>query len=213
MHKPSIIHVDLYYIYDLRSVFRIISIIKDPTFFRQADGRKVLRSSIREFLCSEAVFALGIPTTRAGSVVTSDSRVMRDVYYNGNPCMERCSVVLRIAPTFIRSHTEHYYTYTYTYCLFFFALVWLLKKSLSCYPDAGLVHLRFLKRRMSSQVGKVPATDIMRYELRCWITSLKLFSQRSSRATQTLWRETLLSLGRYALPNEHLSEAEKWWTC
>ncbi|KAF5897516.1 selenoprotein O [Clarias magur] len=71
-------------------------------FSRQADGRKVLRSSIREFLCSEAIFALGIPTTRAGSVVTSDSRIMRDVFYDGNPCMERCSVVLRISPTFIR---------------------------------------------------------------------------------------------------------------
>uniref|UniRef100_W5LL81 Selenoprotein O n=2 Tax=Astyanax mexicanus TaxID=7994 RepID=W5LL81_ASTMX len=71
-------------------------------YSRQADGRKVLRSSIREFLCSEAVFALGVPTTRAGSVVTSDSRVMRDVFYSGSPKMERCSVVLRIAPTFIR---------------------------------------------------------------------------------------------------------------
>ncbi|KAI2653463.1 Protein adenylyltransferase SelO-1, mitochondrial [Labeo rohita] len=71
-------------------------------YSRQADGRKVLRSSIREFLCSEAVFALGIPTTRAGSVVMSDSRVMRDIYYDGNPRMERCSVVLRIAPSFIR---------------------------------------------------------------------------------------------------------------
>uniref|UniRef100_A0AAR2IWJ1 Selenoprotein O n=1 Tax=Pygocentrus nattereri TaxID=42514 RepID=A0AAR2IWJ1_PYGNA len=71
-------------------------------YSRQADGRKVLRSSIREFLCSEAVFALGMPTTRAGSIVTSDSQVMRDVFYSGNPRMERCSVVLRIAPTFIR---------------------------------------------------------------------------------------------------------------
>lgn len=71
-------------------------------YSRQADGRKVLRSSIREFLCSEAVFALGIPTTRAGSLVTSDSKVVRDVFYSGNPRMERCSVVLRIAPTFIR---------------------------------------------------------------------------------------------------------------
>ncbi|CAI5664782.1 unnamed protein product [Oreochromis niloticus] len=68
----------------------------------QADGRKVLRSSIREFLCSEAMFFLGVPTTRAGSVVTSDSRVIRDVYYNGHARHERCSVVLRIAPTFIR---------------------------------------------------------------------------------------------------------------
>ncbi|KAL0968481.1 hypothetical protein UPYG_G00267410 [Umbra pygmaea] len=71
-------------------------------YSRQADGRKVLRSSIREFLCSEAVFALGVPTTRAGSLVTSDSKVIRDVYYSGNPRQERCSVVLRIAPSFIR---------------------------------------------------------------------------------------------------------------
>jgi uncharacterized protein YdiU (UPF0061 family) len=70
--------------------------------FRQADGRKVLRSSIREFLCSEAIFALGIPTTRAGSVVTSDSKVIRDINYDGNAIHERCSMVLRIAPTFLR---------------------------------------------------------------------------------------------------------------
>uniref|UniRef100_A0A1A8J4X1 Selenoprotein O n=2 Tax=Nothobranchius kuhntae TaxID=321403 RepID=A0A1A8J4X1_NOTKU len=71
-------------------------------YSRQADGRKVLRSSIREFLCSEAMFFLGVPTTRAGSVVTSDSRVLRDVHYSGHPRHERCSVVLRIAPTFLR---------------------------------------------------------------------------------------------------------------
>lgn len=74
-----------------------------PVFdFRQADGRKVLRSSIREFLCSEAMFHLGIPTTRAGACVTSESTVMRDVFYDGNPKYEKCTVVLRIAPTFIR---------------------------------------------------------------------------------------------------------------
>lgn len=71
-------------------------------YSRQADGRKVLRSSIREFLCSEAMFFLGVPTTRAGSVVTSDSRVLRDIYYSGHARHERCSVVLRIAPTFLR---------------------------------------------------------------------------------------------------------------
>uniref|UniRef100_W5LK77 Selenoprotein O n=1 Tax=Astyanax mexicanus TaxID=7994 RepID=W5LK77_ASTMX len=69
-------------------------------YSRQSDGRKVLRSSIREFLCSEAMFSLGIPTTRAGSLVTSDLFVKRDAFYSGKP--ERCSVVLRIAPTFIR---------------------------------------------------------------------------------------------------------------
>lgn len=94
----------------LRRNFKIIVLMQYIHFwngvcvsFRQADGRKVLRSSIREFLCSEAVFALGIPTTRAGSLVTSDLHVLRDVFYDGRARRERCSVVLRIAPTFIRS--------------------------------------------------------------------------------------------------------------
>ncbi|MBV94683.1 Selenoprotein O, partial [Eschrichtius robustus] len=68
----------------------------------KADGRKVLRSSIREFLCSEAMFHLGIPTTRAGACVTSQSSVERDVFYDGNPRHEQCAVVLRVAPTFLR---------------------------------------------------------------------------------------------------------------
>ncbi|XP_054712716.1 protein adenylyltransferase SelO, mitochondrial-like [Uloborus diversus] len=71
-------------------------------YSRTADGRKVLRSSIREFLCSEAMHHLGIPTTRAGSCVTSDSEVIRDIFYDGHPKSENCSIVLRIAPSFIR---------------------------------------------------------------------------------------------------------------
>uniref|UniRef100_A0A671SZV1 Selenoprotein O n=1 Tax=Sinocyclocheilus anshuiensis TaxID=1608454 RepID=A0A671SZV1_9TELE len=66
-------------------------------YSRQSDGRKVLRSSIREFLCSEVMFALGIPTTQAGSLVTSDLYVQSNAFYSGNPRPERCSVVLRIA--------------------------------------------------------------------------------------------------------------------
>lgn len=73
--------------------------VLDP---RQADGRKVLRSSIREFLCSEAMFHLGVPTTRAGACVTSQSTVERDVFYDGHPKQEPCAVVLRVAPTFLR---------------------------------------------------------------------------------------------------------------
>ncbi|XP_077025355.1 protein adenylyltransferase SelO, mitochondrial [Tamandua tetradactyla] len=74
-----------------------------PTpYSRQADGRKVLRSSIREFLCSEAMFHLGIPTTRAAACVTSASTVVRDMFYDGNPKHEQCTVVLRVAPTFLR---------------------------------------------------------------------------------------------------------------
>uniref|UniRef100_A0A383WE17 Selenoprotein O n=1 Tax=Tetradesmus obliquus TaxID=3088 RepID=A0A383WE17_TETOB len=75
-----------------------------PTpFRRQADGRKVLRSSLREFLASEAMASLGVPTTRAGSLVVSGSdSVLRDADYSGHPAPEPCAVVSRIAPSFIR---------------------------------------------------------------------------------------------------------------
>ncbi|RWS31160.1 selenoprotein O-like isoform X1 [Leptotrombidium deliense] len=71
-------------------------------YSRSADGRKVLRSSIREFLCSEAMHFLGIPTTRAATCITSDDTVTRDMFYDGHPRNERCTVVSRIAQTFIR---------------------------------------------------------------------------------------------------------------
>lgn len=71
-------------------------------YSRTADGRKVLRSSLREFLCSEAMHYLGVPTTRAGSVVSSDTHVVRDIFYNGNPKKERATIILRIAPSFLR---------------------------------------------------------------------------------------------------------------
>eukprot|EP00198_Chlamydomonas_reinhardtii_P010390 XP_001699727.1 predicted protein [Chlamydomonas reinhardtii] len=71
-------------------------------YSRQADGRKVLRSSLREFLCSEAMYNLGIPTTRAGTCVTSDSKVVRDIKYDGNAILERATTITRIAPTFLR---------------------------------------------------------------------------------------------------------------
>ncbi|KAF8789037.1 Protein adenylyltransferase SelO like protein [Argiope bruennichi] len=71
-------------------------------YSRTADGRKVLRSSIREFLCSEAMHFLGIPTTRAGTCITSDSKVIRDIFYDNHPKEEFCTIVLRIAPSFIR---------------------------------------------------------------------------------------------------------------
>lgn len=71
-------------------------------YSRSADGRKVLRSSIREFLCSEHMYKLGIPTTRAATCITSDSKVIRDIYYTGNPIYERCTIITRIAPSFLR---------------------------------------------------------------------------------------------------------------
>jgi uncharacterized protein YdiU (UPF0061 family) len=74
-----------------------------PTpYSRTADGRAVLRSSVREFLCSEAMFHLGVPTTRALSLVTTGERVMRDMFYDGHPEFEPGAVVCRVAPTFLR---------------------------------------------------------------------------------------------------------------
>ena len=74
-----------------------------PTpYSRTADGLAVLRSSVREYLCSEAMFHLGVPTTRALSLVTTGEQVMRDVMYDGNAAYEPGAVVCRVAPSFIR---------------------------------------------------------------------------------------------------------------
>ena len=74
-----------------------------PTpYSRGADGFAVLRSSIREFLCSEAMHHLGVPTTRALSLVTSGEQVVRDMLYDGHPAPEPGAVVCRVAPCFIR---------------------------------------------------------------------------------------------------------------
>jgi serine/tyrosine/threonine adenylyltransferase len=71
-------------------------------YSRMGDGRAVLRSSIREFLCSEAMNGLGIPTTRALCVTGSDAPVRREE-------VETAAVVTRVAPSFIRfGHFEHF---------------------------------------------------------------------------------------------------------
>ena len=56
---------------------------------RHGDGRAVLRSSVREFLASEAMFHLGIPTSRAASLVVSNDLVWRDQFYDGHPMQEK----------------------------------------------------------------------------------------------------------------------------
>ncbi len=71
-------------------------------FSRMGDGRAVLRSSIREFLCSEAMHALGIPTTRALCITGSPAAVAREE-------LETAAVVTRLAPSFVRfGHFEHF---------------------------------------------------------------------------------------------------------
>ncbi|XP_075561272.1 protein nucleotidyltransferase YdiU [Pelecanus crispus] len=71
-------------------------------YSRNGDGRAVLRSSVREFLCSEAMHYLGIPTSRAASLVVSDDDVWRDQFYNGNIKKERGAIVLRLAKSWFR---------------------------------------------------------------------------------------------------------------
>jgi serine/tyrosine/threonine adenylyltransferase len=74
-------------------------------YSRMGDGRAVLRSSIREFLCSEAMHHLGIPTTRALTVIGSDQPVRREE-------LESAAVVTRVSPSFVRfGHFEHFYSH------------------------------------------------------------------------------------------------------
>lgn len=71
-------------------------------YSRRGDGRAVLRSSVREFLCSEAMAALGVPTTRALCITGSRLPVLRE-------SVETAAIVTRIAPSFIRfGHFEHF---------------------------------------------------------------------------------------------------------
>ncbi len=71
-------------------------------YSRMGDGRAVLRSSIREYLCSEAMHGLGIPTTRALAIVGSPLAVRREA-------METAAIVTRVAPSFLRfGHFEHF---------------------------------------------------------------------------------------------------------
>ncbi|NIY49145.1 protein adenylyltransferase SelO [Cedecea colo] len=72
-------------------------------YSRMGDGRAVLRSTIREFLASEAMYALGIPTTRALTIVTSDTPVRRETTEQG-------AMLLRVAESHVRfGHFEHFY--------------------------------------------------------------------------------------------------------
>ncbi|MFA5170153.1 MAG: YdiU family protein [Sulfuriferula sp.] len=76
-----------------------------PTIYsRNSDGRAVLRSSIREYLCSEAMHGLGIPTTRALSLVGSSHPVYRET-------VETAAVVMRMSPSFIRFGSFEYFFY------------------------------------------------------------------------------------------------------
>jgi len=74
----------------------------ETPYSRTADGLAVLRSSIREHLCSEAMHYLGVPTTRSLSIALTGDEVLRDMLYDGNQAYEKGAVVCRVAPSFIR---------------------------------------------------------------------------------------------------------------
>lgn len=74
----------------------------ETPYSRSADGLAVLRSSIREYLCSEAMFHLGVPTTRALSLALTGDDVLRDMLYDGNSAYEKGAIVSRISPSFLR---------------------------------------------------------------------------------------------------------------
>ena len=74
----------------------------ETPYSRSADGLAVLRSSIREYLCAEAMFHLSVPTTRSFSLSLTGDHVLRDVMYNGNPAYEKGAIVSRISPSFLR---------------------------------------------------------------------------------------------------------------
>ncbi|MGY0034353.1 protein adenylyltransferase SelO family protein [Pedobacter sp. NJ-S-72] len=74
-----------------------------PTpYSRRGDGRAVLRSSVREYLMSESMFYLGVPTTRALALVSTGDQVMRDLFYDGHLAYEQGAIVMRTAPSFLR---------------------------------------------------------------------------------------------------------------
>ena len=74
----------------------------ETPYSRTADGLAVLRSSVREYLCSESMFHLGLPTTRALSLALSGDDVLRDMLYDGHPEYEKGAIVCRVSPTFLR---------------------------------------------------------------------------------------------------------------
>ena len=84
-----------------RSVLQLKGAGPTP-YSRTADGLAVLRSSVREFLCSESMYHLGVPTTRALSLILTGEHVVRDMFYDGRPKSELGAIVCRVAPSFTR---------------------------------------------------------------------------------------------------------------
>jgi uncharacterized protein YdiU (UPF0061 family) len=76
----------------------------ETKYSRSGDGRAVLRSSIREYLMSEAMYGLGIETTRALALIGSQHKVYRETWETG-------AIVLRVSPSWVRFGTFEYFAH------------------------------------------------------------------------------------------------------
>ncbi len=97
----------------------------ETKYSRSGDGRAVLRSSIREYLVSELMHNLGVPTTRALGIIGSKHRVFRESWESG-------SIVLRVSPSWVRVGTFEYFAYNHMYKELKELLEYVIKES---YPD------------------------------------------------------------------------------
>lgn len=110
-----------------------------PTLYsRNADGRAVLRSSVREYLMSEAMFHLGIPTTRALGIITSEHEVQREK-------MEKGAIVLRMSPSWIRFGHFEYFFYRRKYDKLEALLNYTIKESYTHLEGEDDAYLRFFE--------------------------------------------------------------------
>lgn len=104
-------------------------------YSRQGDGRAVLRSSIREYLMSEAMHALGIPSSRALAIISSDEKVARERW-------ERGAIVLRLSPSWIRFGSFEYFFHTKRYKELESLADFLLRESFPRFLDQEEPYLR-----------------------------------------------------------------------
>jgi serine/tyrosine/threonine adenylyltransferase len=121
-------------------------------YSRMGDGRAVLRSSIREFLCSEAMHHLGIPTTRALAVIGSDAPVFRET-------VETAAVVTRMSPTFVRFGSFEYFYWTQQHDLLRQLADYVIERHYPECRDAGRPYLALLE-----QVARRTARLVARWQ-------------------------------------------------
>lgn len=124
-----------------------------PTeYSRQGDGRAVLRSSIREYLMSEAMYGLGIETSRALAIIGSDTDVARERWEKG-------AIVLRLSPSWIRFGTFEYFSSIKDYDKLQDLADYVIKESFGYLQGSEDIYLK-----MYAEVVKNTATTIAKWQ-------------------------------------------------